>query len=205
MKYPAIRHLTQKKWISYSTLGWSFGVVMVVLTALFLEMLNLGFSSQAVVGVGMGFGVGLLQWLILNKHLKISTRWILYSTGGLGLSFILADVVFYFFELKPEIILPFATCLGALISGWFQDRKILRQIIERPSSWIFYHFVAWFVAYGVTMGLFYMSGKITHYLPSYINFIMALGFLVIGGPVFGYISWLGIVKITSTANDSEEY
>lgn len=205
MKKLTSQQLTRKKWVSYSTLGWSFGVVMVVLTALFLEMLKLGFSSQAVVGLGMGFGVGLMQWLILNKHFKISLNWILYSTGGLGFSFVLADVVFYFFELKPEIILPLATCLGALISGWFQDRKILRKIIDKPTSWILYHFAAWLIAYAVTMGLFYISGKITPYMPSYLSFMMALGFLVIGGPIFGYITWLGIVQIPSSTIESEEY
>ena len=204
MKYPTPDALTLKKWVIFSTLGWVLGVIMISLMALFLEVLNLGFSSQAVVGLGMGLGVGLMQWLILKKFSKIDTTWLIASMGGLGFSYILADVFIYFYEVKPEILSAHATGLGAIISAWFQERLVLNKMAKQPSLWVPYSFTAWIIAHSVTMGLFYMSGKINSEFPSYISIMLALLFLVIGGPILGYITSMGILPVVNHTLDEDE-
>lgn len=197
MEYSNQEALTLKKWIIFSSLGWIFGVVMVILIALFLEGLRLGFSSQAVVGLGMGLGVGTLQWLILKRYLKINTKWIIASVGGFGFSYIMADIILYVFELKPEIIMPIATGLGALISAWFQEQLVLKKLVKPPYLWVPYSFTAWIIAHAITMGLFYMSPKLIQGLPPYLSFTIAILFLMIEGPILGYISSFSILPVVN--------
>jgi len=194
--------LSLKKWISFSTLGWLLGVILVVLMALFLELIHLGYSSQVVVGLGMSTGVGLMQWLILKRYWDLNLTWIMVSIGGFGFSYLLADGVIYFFSIKPEIILPFATGMSALIGGWLQNRLVLNKLVKPSFHWISHNFIAWILAHLVTMGLFYLSSKLNAGLPSYLSLILAFLFLIVGGPILGFITSKVILPLVNGTNSN---
>ena len=62
-----------KRWVLFTTYGWMIGILIVVsLAALSEAVFNIKDESggQAVVGIGMGAGVGMMQWLVLRKNLN---------------------------------------------------------------------------------------------------------------------------------------
>jgi hypothetical protein len=132
-----------------------------------------------------------MQWVAMKKNIPVSSKWIVFSFLGFGISYLLCDLVIYFFNLKPEKILVFATLSGALISAWFQYKYILIKIKENSINWIYFSTAAWVVAYAITMSLFALNMII----PKMIALPLAFIILIIGGPILGFITGKCILKI----------
>lgn len=192
------KQLTIKRWVSFTTYGWFVGIVLVVGFALVPELLfkmSDESGGQAAIGIGMGAGVGFMQWMVLRKFLTTSHRMFWGTFIGFSFAFILRDIVtpLIEFPLTVETTIPFAVLLGAFISGWFQYKFVFSKIMAKAVNWIFYSVVAWLLATLITMGMSLLNFKTGEHLPKVLIVIIALLFLSIGGPILGYITGRFIV------------
>ena len=175
--------LTIQGWIKATFPGWLLGVVFILILSSLLDSVGIE-HMQFYLGVGMGTGVGFTQWLFLKKSLKMDVRWFLYSILGMGLPFIIVD-------LLPEgmIAHKIATgiSMGALTTGVMQH-LLLKIQTRHAILWIPYSFIGW------TMGVltvfiidYTMALKpilSNNLLLALINLLLILG----GGLVLGFIT-----------------
>jgi hypothetical protein len=189
MNPESVKTLSVKTWTVYTSIGWLIGVALVLLIGIPLDSLKI--VGQAMVGIGMGAGIGLMQWLVLRKHIKINSNWFWFSLLGLGIPYILFDIFSEFTGLKTEYYLPIATALGGLFSGYLLYRFILSKIAGNAKNWILYSFMGWLLAHLVTVLLFITNNSI----PRYIAIPLAFVYVLIGGPILGMITGRSIVSI----------
>jgi hypothetical protein len=69
-------------WIFATWLGWLLGIPCIILLALLGEAVGIG-GAQAIVGAGMGTGVGLMQRRIVRNLVGKSAHWIWSNVIGL--------------------------------------------------------------------------------------------------------------------------
>jgi len=187
-----------KKWILLTWSGWFVGVALVLGLSAVLEMLQAGklLGDQSAVGIGMGFGVGLMQWIMLKNHLKSSQGWIWSSLIGFAIGYIAVDKYCSSLSLKPESYLPFATALGALITGLLQYFFILKKVSNSAMSWIWVSFFAWVVAHLMVQGLFLIDHKsLETYMPRILGIFITIFCILSGGPLLGYVTGKKIISI----------
>lgn len=153
--------------------------------------------GQAAVGIGMGAGVGFMQWMAARKYLLSGSGFFLYSTLGFSLAFISRDVLSAFLDptLTVEITILIAVVLGALISGWFQYRFIFAKVSSKTAGWMLYSVSGWLFAALVTMATSLLNFKTADKMPVAITLVFALLFLSVGGPVLGFITGQFVVPL----------
>ena len=183
--------LSVNKWILYTCVGWTIGILLIILSGILLETIRIEIGGQSILGIGMGLGVGLMQWLALRKHSETGKMWIWFLFIGLSIPFIFLDVLSAFIELKPENYILIATAFGGLFTGWLQYRFILSKISDKAKSWIIYSSLGWIVSTLVTMSLFWLNLHIERHFAIPLAFI----FILIGGPLLGLITGYSIVSI----------
>lgn len=192
--------LTLKRWILFTTLGWFIGIILVLGFAALSEVIlrmNGDSSGQAAVGIGMGTGVGLMQWLAIRNNLAVGQRWFWFYVLGFSLAYIFLDIVAAHIipSVKPETATPFATLIGALITGWLQYRFVLKKIMARSISWIAHMSIGWFSAHIITTSIVLFNNmKLGENIPKIVVFLFALSVLTIGGPLLGYITGRFVVQ-----------
>ena len=194
MNPESVKTLSVKTWTVYTGIGWLIGVALVLLIGIPLDSLKI--VGQAMIGIGMGVGIGLMQWLVLRKHIKINSNWFWFSLLGLGIPYILFDVLSAYTGLKTEYYLPIATALGGLLSGYLQYRFILSKISGNAKNWILYSCVGWLLAHLVTVLLFITNNSI----PKNIALPLAFVYILIGGPILGIITGHSMISILKNRN-----
>lgn len=190
--------LTMKRWVLFTSYGWFIGILLVVVLALIGELLfKTGEESggQAAVGIGMGAGVGILQWMALRKYLATSYRFFWCTLIGFSFSFILRDIVAPQIEflINTSITIPLAVILGAFISGWLQYNFVFKKLINGAINWIFYSTIGWLIATVITIAMPMLKINFGENFPKILILVIALLFLSIGGPILGYITGRFIV------------
>jgi len=120
--------------------GWLLGIVAVILLAEISGLIHLG--DQFAVGIGMGSGVGFVQWRVARKWFGASSGWMWASVVALGTPFVLTDVMAISWAVNEEVSLFINAFLGALLLGLLQWR-ILRARSERAHWWIGTCIAAW--------------------------------------------------------------
>ena len=173
------------RWILLTVAGWFTGVVIIIGLGLITESTGLNLGGNSVVGIGMGAGVGWMQWLALKKHIAVSKNWIWFSIAAFTITYVVADILGGFYELKPETFLPFATALGALLSGLLQYQFILNKLSSRALQWIILSVIGWSLAHFFTMGLYQLK---LDFLPRVVQITLAFSFLLLAAPVLGFIT-----------------
>ena len=209
MNQESPKQLTQNRWIWLTTAGWFIGILLVVGFAMLGEIILHAkdeSGGQAAVGIGMGTGVGLMQWVVLRRYLESVQKWLWFSIIGFTLSYVSFDLIATNIDLaiKAEVALPFATTLGALITSWLQYRFILRNITSKASNWIAYNTIAWLLAHLITSGLILINMKASFDIPKVINAVVALFFLTVGGPILGFITGRFIVPVINKQTPNEQ-
>lgn len=181
---------TVRRWTKVTFWGWLLGVVFILMISSFLDSIGIE-GMQFYLGVGMGAGVGLTQWLSLKKYIEINTNWIWFSVFGMGIPFIIIDYI------PSEVIphkLPFSIPLGAITAGFLQY-LLLKKHSAKANLWIAGSFVGW--SLGVTT-VFIID--YTNYIKSLIpfNLVIALINLLLilaGGIILGVITGKTLKKI----------
>ena len=209
MNQESPKQLTQNRWIWLTTAGWFIGILLIVGLAMLGEIILHAkdeSGGQAAVGISMGTGVGLMQWVVLRRYLESVQKWLWFSIFGFTLSYVSFDLIATNINLaiKAEVALPIATTLGALISSWLQYKFILRNITSKASNWIAYNTIAWLLAHLITSGLILINMKAIFDIPKVINAVVALFFLTVGGPILGFITGRFIVPVINKQTPNEQ-
>jgi len=125
-------------WVVANSVGWVLGVIVVVMLATLQELSHIG--NAVYIGVGMGWSVGLAQWLTARKWFGATSRWMWASTIGVTTPFLFADL-FRMSELSL-FVLPVLAAIGGLLSGLMQ-RNSLRSHSAKADRWVVVSVVAW--------------------------------------------------------------
>lgn len=172
-----------KSWIMACFWGWLIGIVLILLLSGMLEALGTE-DLQFYVGLGMGAGVGLAQWLWLKRRFPVAPLWILLSALGMCLPFLLMD-----FMPVPDgsYKLPLSVVLGGLITGRLQS-QLLKKETALAAGWMMGSLLAWSLSsVAVLLVNFTMMLKaegILNLLLAFLNLMLIL----LGGVVLGFVS-----------------
>lgn len=185
---------SSKKWILNSFAGWFAGILLILLFSSILEAMGIH-HQQFYLGLGMGMGVCTMQWLQLRKHLSVSYWWVVSAAAGLGLPFVI-------FDLLPDGILgnylPYAIAVGGLLAGLFQYLQ-MRTVARGAGRWVYGCWISWTAAVATVFLIDYTSRiSIAVLLLAIINFALILA----GGIIQGWISGLFMKRIVA-ANSTD--
>lgn len=181
---------TVRRWTKITFWGWLLGVVFILMISSFLDSIGIE-GMQFYLGVGMGAGVGLTQWLSLKKYIEMNTNWIWFSVFGMGIPFIIIDYI------PSEIIphkLPLSIPLGAIATGFLQY-MLLKKHSENAKLWIAGSFTGWSLGVAIVFIIDY-TNHLKSVIPS--NLVIALInlFLILaGGVILGVITGNTMKKI----------
>ena len=169
------------KWIRLTSLGWLLGVILVLAFSAAFE--GLGFSKQFPVGLGMGAGVGLLQWRYLHKRVGMNKTWIWYSVAGMTVPFIVFDIwAGYSVPIaSPGDYLPYTAGAGSLFISLLQF-GMLRKRFNKMAAWVPLSFLGWFAA---TSGVFLINYTNKLGLPNIMVLFLNLFLMLAGGLILG--------------------
>lgn len=140
---------TTAQWITASFLGWLSGALLILLTSGIFDVIGLeGF--QCYLGISLGAGVGFFQWRAL-RPLGIGTAWIWSAVAGLGLPFLVIDLLKHYAGLPPSDALPrFCMSIGGVLVGLAQAR-LLKGDRRTGARWMFGSWGGWMLAAGAVM------------------------------------------------------
>ena len=175
------------RWVGFTFLGWLLGFVLTVILAVSWESIGLG-TSQFMVGVGMGAGVGFMQGLIIKRWTGEWRRWFFSSIVGLGAVFVVFDL-FGGIALQGSdsfaLIVPVAA--GGLLAGclqWF----VLRAHGNRAGWWPLSCMIAWLLAAWLATAPL-LSGKVSGTSGA----LLQVGLILLGGVVLGLFTGATLV------------
>lgn len=171
-------------WVRSSAVGWILGLAAVVALALLGEFFNsLGQSdSQLIVGVGMGWGVGLMQSRRLHPWLRRPIHWTVASTVGMGALFVARDItvaIGYDFPYS----LPLYVLVGGLLTGLWQG-ALLRRVSTRAIWWVAGCLLGWAVP-GVCVALADLTGQTESPVLVVIGALASASAIFLGGGMLG--------------------
>ncbi|MCB0528480.1 MAG: hypothetical protein KDC61_15490 [Saprospiraceae bacterium] len=180
-------------WLKANILGWLLGFVVVLVLSGSFDAMGIE-RLQFFLGVGMGAGVGFMQWRVLRKSAGIGTRWIWYSVLGLGGAFLFFDVLKYFsgHSGSPYYILM-STALGGLLAGMLQY-GLLKATLPNAGMWTRGSFSGWLLAVLTVLSLDY-----TKYVSSnnWVLFTLNILLILAGGPVLGVVTGFFLKKAST--------
>jgi len=188
-----------------SGVGWGFWWLWVLLTFLglgfgFLVGFVLGHVVLGNVSVGIGIGavVGLLQWLLLRRHIPHSAWWIPATAIGLFVPLGLYGIAWLLWKVPFDLGWPmgglaWAACFlaGGALAGRLQ-LPVLRRRIAEPGSWVLYSAVGWCASVFPMMISPDMTGDLPIPLLVLRNAFMSPAF---GGILLGAITGIGIMRL----------
>lgn len=190
MDNQAGKFLTINRWTKSTFWGWLLGIVLIIGLSSLLDSMGIE-DMQFYVGLGMGAGVGGTQWLLLRKLLPMSKNWIWFSAAGMGIPFIVLDMVLTkSFTYK----MPIGAVLGAILVGFLQF-LLLKQHSEKASLWIWSSIAGWTLAVLAVLTIDYTK-HLTPYIQS--NLLLALLnllLILLGGIILGVITGFTLKKI----------
>lgn len=179
--------LTQ--WTISTFLGWLLGVVFILGLSSLLDALGIE-NMQFYLGIGMGAGVGLIQWLRLKKFLPISLNWMWFSALGMGVIFIIFDLIAKeTFSHKVAL----SVILGAAAAGFLQA-QLLKAHSLKSYTWVLYNCLGWSLGVG-TVFLVDYTMKLQSAGHNLFLALLNLVLILAGGVVLGIVSGLGLRQI----------
>ncbi len=190
------QEISARAWLGATFAGWLIGFVAAL-------MLSSTFDAAGIehlnfhLGAGMGAGVGLMQWRLLRKT-GVGAQWIWYSAIGLGLPYLVLDVVNYFFhEPSPLQRIVLGTAAGGIAVGMLQS-TLVRSRLSAP-TWILRCFLGWFSGALAAACVDY-----TKYISSnnLVLFFLNVTLLLAGGVVLGLVTAKPITQSSQLNTDN---
>lgn len=137
--------ITITRWIGSTSLGWVLSVIFILLLSGIFDDIGIN-GYQCYVGIGVGMGVGFMQWLTLRKRAGFSSRWLWYTIIGVGTPFLLFDLLKHLghYDFGDHYLL-YSVSLGGLSVGIMQS-LLLRHHTSKAVIWIPMSLIAWIAA-----------------------------------------------------------
>lgn len=179
------------RWTLATTAGWVGGIPLVLLFAGIGGLLGVG--DQFSVGIGVGLGVGLGQWLVGRRLFPLDPRWFLASAVGMGLPFILADLLRLNWSGDTRLLVLATVALGALLTGIWQ-RPLLRPFSTGTNWWPAASVAGWCCA-ALVASLASGQPRSTSRL------LFNVGALVSGGVVLGLMTGGALIGLSDSTPD----
>ncbi|MDX1685895.1 MAG: hypothetical protein R3275_11715 [Saprospiraceae bacterium] len=172
-----------RKWLIYNSIGWLLGFIFILVIASTFDALGIH-NLQFFLGAGIGAGVGLAQWMVLRKLNDIGGRWILFTVVGLGIPFLIADILGIIGIESLIEDLQVGIIAGGLLAAYLQS-KILKSYGVTTSQWITASLLAW-----ILIGLLVYGMRFTDLIwhNRWFGFFTNLAILLSGGPIIGWIT-----------------
>jgi len=170
------------RWIKFTFLGWLLGMALIIILSMILESMGIT-GMQFYVGVGMGAGVGLMQWLLLRKHIGMKSTWISASILGMGIPFILFDL----FTNNSSYALLFSVSLGGLLSGMLQY-ELIKNLFPNATLWIRGSFIGWTISALTVQLINYTMTMVSSGMTNLLLALLNLGLILSGGLFLGLVT-----------------
>lgn len=183
------------KWVLFSFIGGIIGL----LVAFFVGegIFKSGLLSGLCIGL-IGAGVGYSQWLVLKKHITLSSKWGLACAIGIEIPFIVAIILEELgvklpnLPLCPPVSPPVAPVvsiisqtavgiIGGLLSGLLQTH-ILKPFRTKVNLWILASTLGW--------GFYFLIFSIPNLMADLLQ-------IVLSGLISGFITGVFILYILS--------
>lgn len=177
-------------WIRATWLGWLLSIPIIIVLALIGEAIGIG-GSQALVGGGVGIGVGLMQGRIIRSILNQRVSWMLTTILGLGAPFLVTDISKLTGWNLPYSLLVLIA-IGGLLVGAGQA-IILSSQIHKIGLWMAASALGWSLAAAAVSiaDLFVRSFAIRGLWGALIYLgIVAAGGLILGSVTGACLAWV---------------
>ncbi len=180
-----------RTWVRATALGWLLGIPCIVLLALAGETVGIG-GAQGLVGLGMGFAVGLLQGRAIRPILGGALPWMLATGVGFALPFLLSDLTAHE-EWPLEYSLPWCVAIGGGIVGLLQA-LLLRQRQRGVTWWVAASLLGWSLAGAMANVANSLTGNASVRGAS--GALLFLLLVATGGVVLGLVSSWSLQRLT---------
>ena len=165
-KFTKIESRFLGKLVLFTTIAWPVGIITAIgLSHIVGEIFDLQ-STNLLVGLVLGFVVAYSQWIVIKKHLKISSWWVYAASVGVGIPFILEFILSIIFGIEDRIIEneilnhSVVMLLGGFITGLLQY-QIFKLLTPKYKWWIVISALAWGLAFPGLMLAGVINGLIT--------------------------------------------
>ncbi len=168
------------QWVRGTFWGWLLGFVLIIVLAMAWDMI--GGGAQFMIGIGMGAGVGFAQGRVARQWLNGTKRWVWASVIGMGVPFVVADLVKTVgFEFLYS--LPLSVAMGGLLVGWLQ-RRLLFSLSDRANWWVPACLAGWSFAAGTTV----LSDSLRGDAPGLWGALLYVALVLCGGVILGVVT-----------------
>ena len=172
------------RWVRATFAGYLLGFVLIILGGIAGDLIGMP-ESQFIVGVGMGAGVGFAQGRMARKWLGATRHWALASFIGLGVPFVMFDLVTAGLSGSYNLLaLALDVAIAGLLVGLLQ-RRILRSHTDRANWWVPACVIGWTLA-AWTASATPAGGQ---------DALLNLGMILSGGVVLGVVTGGALVWV----------
>ena len=146
--------------------------------------------SIAIVGAGMGAGLGMMQARVVRSITGRRAPWIWSSAGGLAIPFLLLDVARWLGRVVPDAPTGAVVAAGLTVGVW--QAALLRAHVKSSGVWIAASMVGWALA-GLAVATADAMGRglALRGLPGALAYLGVIG---IGGLALGVVTGVAMVK-----------
>ncbi|MBN8670516.1 MAG: hypothetical protein J0L80_07500 [Chitinophagales bacterium] len=188
--------ISLKKWTLSTFLGWLLSVVFILILSGIFDGLGIE-GYQFYLGISVGLGVGLTQWLRLRKYSSIGIKWVWYTALGAGLPFLIFDLVKIYGHVDfGERYLLYSVSVGGLSVGIMQY-LLLKPYSPKAINWIPLSLIGWVCA---ALTVTAINSSMEYIKQPLLGFIVNLSLILAGGIVLGLITGSFIAKTKFVKN-----
>jgi hypothetical protein len=131
-------------WILRTFLGWTAGFVLAIACIIAVDSLGVS-GMQSPLPLGMGLGVGMLQARLVAPMIGRRREWVLATTIGLTLPFLIADVGRLLGGALPYSLAAYVA-LGGVLAAALQERLLCRAAVAGTWWWLIVTPIGWLLA-----------------------------------------------------------
>lgn len=188
--------ISLKKWTLSTFLGWLLSVVFILILSGIFDGLGIE-GYQFYLGISVGLGVGLTQWLRLKKYSNIGIKWVWYTALGAGLPFLIFDLLKLYGHVNfGERYLLYSVSVAGLSVGIMQY-LLLKPYSPQAINWIPLSLVGWVCS---ALTVIAINSSMQYIKQPLLGFIVNLSLILSGGIVLGLITGSSIAKTKFVKN-----
>jgi len=166
------------RWLIATVIGWVVGLILAIVLSYAVVSLFFDETTNLIVGLALGAGVGLAQMIAVRKILPLTWRWVWGAAAGIGLPFVIAVVIdeMWFSEAETfEAGFVIVGAVGGALAGLIQQGA-LRSHTSLAKWWILASPVSW--------GLAWLA-----------NIVLGEAGIAVGGIVLGAVSGAMLIRM----------